>query len=332
MSTKNINMNQIYLKTQGKLANEAKESYKKIISERKLPAAKKVFWFFITTMITYSLALIFIIPLVWINANDPWRTLELQNKNALSDQTRNLSWAFFAFIIILFLVATYLLSLFFTNRFIVKQQAYKTVKLEKILPFIFSELGYNIYLSDDNKNIDTHKTIISNNYFPEDKIQIKVDQKNNQIVDNSTNNTWVVNQFSIYRNNDALGYSLVFESELNLDKGVSMYGFNQNDFTKTLIASDTRDFKLIDNDLSIYATNDLINNENIELLRKFSTEFRLLQNKFGFCYNSQSKKMYHKLNTQNELFNIEKSLEVASALLNHSWIITEIISRVSALI
>nr|WP_307935118.1 hypothetical protein [Mycoplasmopsis bovis] len=113
---------------------------------------------------------------------------------------------------------------------------------------------------------------------------------------------------------------------------LSFYGFNQLNNKEKLIENVDSNFIEIDSEISLYATNDNISKSLIDDLKKFADEFRLVQNSFGFMYNEKDAKLNIWFKSQNELFNIIKSVDVASTLLNHVWLLTEIMNKTSVLI
>nr|WP_307928183.1 hypothetical protein [Mycoplasmopsis bovis] len=101
---------------------------------------------------------------------------------------------------------------------------------------------------------------------------------------------------------------------------LSFYGFNQLNNKEKLIENVDSNFIEIDSEISLYATNDNISKSLIDDLKKFADEFRLAQNSFGFMYNEKDAKLNIWFKSQNELFNIIKSVDVASTLLNQCLI------------
>ncbi len=339
MTSITSNMHQKYDEVQKELNSLSKNEFKQMIKERKTTEAKKTFFFFVLSISFLSFALLLLIPLILFNKLDPWQAKEaIENatasKTQLSDTAKNVSWALFALIIIFMLAGSYILSLYFSNKFKTKQQAYKSIDFSPVISKIFTYANLNFSQTDVS---DKTSALALELYRKEDMVESAVVAKAFVANDIDNKNQWTINEVHILKNNNIKENILLLECAISqeyLDKSnhASFYGFNQLNNKEKLIENADSNFIEIDSEISLYATNDNISKSLIDDLKKFADEFRLAQNSFGFMYNEKDAKLNIWFKSQNELFNIIKSVDVASTLLNHVWLLTEIMNKTSVLI
>ncbi|WP_029513356.1 ABC transporter permease [Mycoplasmopsis primatum] len=332
MTTSTSNMGQQYDQIQKDLNVKSKDIFKSMIKERKEPIAKKTFMFFIIAIVAFLIGVLLLVPLIVIYKIDFWK---VAGSTEMSSVARILSWVFFALIIIFTLVGAYVLSLFFSSRFKMRQEAYKKINFDETLStiFNFNNITLKSAPTDSNDiNIESCEKIVEGLYRPEDKMVIQNSSKVIVLTDKDNGNEWTIQEAKILKDNKIQETALVFECILKEDQHISLYGMYQSESSKEAIQKLGSEFVKLDDELDLYATSDLVNKEKINELKDFSKEFRLIQNKFGFFYNAQKQRIYIWLNTQNELFSVKNSSDVTSTLLNHAWLITQIMLHTSALI
>ncbi len=69
-------------------------------------------------------------------------------KNTIIWYSEKCKWALFALIIIFMLAGSYILSLYFSNKFKTKQQAYKSIDFSPVISKIFTYANLNFSQTD----------------------------------------------------------------------------------------------------------------------------------------------------------------------------------------
>nr|WP_307922718.1 hypothetical protein [Mycoplasmopsis bovis] len=204
MTSITSNMHQKYDEVQKELNSLSKNEFKQMIKERKTTEAKKTFFFFVFSISFLSFALLLLIPLILFNKLDPWQAKEaIENatasKTQLSDTAKNVSWALFALIIIFMLAGSYILSLYFSNKFKTKQQAYKSIDFSPVISKIFTYANLNFSQTDVS---DKTSALALELYRKEDMVESAVVAKAFVANDIDNKNQWTINEVHILKNNN----------------------------------------------------------------------------------------------------------------------------------
>ncbi|WP_226876353.1 hypothetical protein [Mycoplasmopsis agalactiae] len=338
MTSITANMHHKYDEISKELNTLSKDEFKKMLKEKTTIEAKKTFIFFILSISLLSIALLLLIPLILFNKLDPWavkNAAEVSKVAPVSDTVKNISWALFALIIIFMLAGSYILSLYFSNKFKTKQQAYKKVDFAPVISKIFTYANLE-FSKPEETNSEVYKTALEM-YSKEDKVESATVVKTFTAHDIDNKNEWTINEVEILRNSNVKDNVLLLECAvspefINKSQHSSFYALKQLNNKEELIKNIDSEFVELDSEIGLYATNKSLSNALIDDLKKFASEFRLEQNGFGLLYNEKSAKLSIWFKSQNELFSILKSVDVASTLLNHVWLLTEIMNKTSILI
>nr|WP_307929669.1 hypothetical protein [Mycoplasmopsis bovis] len=223
MTSITSNMHQKYDEVQKELNSLSKNEFKQMIKERKTTEAKKTFFFFVLSISFLSFALLLLIPLILFNKLDPWQAKEaIENatasKTQLSDTAKNVSWALFALIIIFMLAGSYILSLYFSNKFKTKQQAYKSIDFSPVISKIFTYANLNFSQTDVS---DKTSALALELYRKEDMVESAVVAKAFVANDIDNKNQWTINEVHILKNNNIKENILLLECAISqeyLDK------------------------------------------------------------------------------------------------------------------
>lgn len=311
-----------YDELQKALYEKAKEPYKQATKEKKTINSKKRFAFFISAVGAFLLVIAFLISLF---------VIYIKRENIEEKTFKVTSLTLFGIMIVTLLAGAYLLSLYFIYNFRTKQDAFKQVDTLFTLPMIFNH--FNLELKEDKNPIENCKKFILGLYDETSGIKITNHENILTFRDKDNENIWTVQEVELAENEAKTAQSLLFKCEFkNEDLNTSIYAGFQSEYSKKLIEKVNKEFVELSSEIDLFATNKLIKDDKINELKKFYKEFGLARNKYGFFYDANTKILHIWINTQNKLFDIEKVQDVASTLLNHAWLVAEIMNKTSSLI
>ncbi|WP_338822698.1 hypothetical protein [Mycoplasmopsis felifaucium] len=310
---------------------QSKEFYDKLMKEKQNPSAKKAFIFKLVWMILFALVPLFLIVLISVNS--------VKNTSISENALKFTSWTFFGLIILVLLTGSYILTLYFGQKLLVKQVAYKMINVHKVLPSIFNNYGITLLNDPEETNNSMNESIYKTdeyvkNLYPNEADNIKITSDKAYVLkDNDTNDKWIIKYASVQKNNtDKSEHVLIFKGEIANNIEESFYGFYQGDLLSSIIKNENKEYKLINKQMQLFSTSNIFKDESIQKLQTFYDEYNLSSKNFGFNYVWENKKLYIWIKTSTKLFDVEKAPDVVGILFNHALLVSLIMQYTRALI